>query len=75
MNEQWVPVARKPRRHKFGISFLSDVVLVTYRARNRSFVRLGYMDGNRWKLVGKSGTPDVVAWMPLPDPYKGEQNE
>lgn len=33
---------------------------------------IGYYDFGRW-CCGMNG--NVIAWMPLPEPYKGEQNE
>lgn len=38
-------------------------------------IGITYYDGDKWDAP-KDGTPrKVIAWMPLPKPWKGEQNE
>jgi hypothetical protein len=34
-----------------------------------------YESTKNWCDLWDNGVKDVIAWMPLPEPYKGEQNE
>lgn len=47
-----------------------DRVLVTCRnKKGMNNINMAYFDGNSWHGMGSFA--DVVAWCPLPEPYKG----
>lgn len=61
--QQWIPCSeRLPLDH--------DSVLIT---DYDYWIDIGYHDGQTWHYSEAVGTPQVIAWMPLPDPYKGEE--
>lgn len=49
---------------------ISDVVLVTIGRRER-LVTLDYVKNGKWVKYRN----DVIAWMPLPEPYREDKNE
>ena len=62
--QQWIPVSeRLPDMH--------DEVLVT--ARGEVSIAWLYVDG-KWRSndMPQPMFKDIIAWMPLPEPYKGE---
>ena len=64
---RWIPVSEKlPEENK--------QVLIQYRTRYRDDVNLfdvtSRTDYNYWQGIGRE--IDVIAWMPLPEPYKAD---
>ena len=85
--QEWIPCSeRLPEERewigtkKFGTT-ISDEVLVTFESRGERFVRpihfqngeLGGMDKHTMDAV--HGEWKAVAWMPLPKPWKGADDE
>ena len=85
--QEWIPCSeRLPEEKewigtkKFGTT-ISDKVLVTFESRGKRFVKpihfqngeLGGMDKHTMDAV--YGEWQVVAWMPLPKPWKGADND
>ena len=78
--QQWIPCSeRLPDEKdagilkKLGIEKRSEYVLATVEVKGeRTTVTACTYDG-KWYWTMKSAFPDykVVAWMPLPEPYKG----
>lgn len=77
---KWIPVTeRLPKVDENGYS---DSVLVTIRvgydddAHNFVYIanwcEVGYM---RFWRIGEEYAEDIVAWMPLPKPWKGADDE
>lgn len=85
--QEWIPCSeRLPEERewigtkKFGTT-ISDEVLVTFESRGERFVRpmhfqngeLGGMDKHTMDAI--HGEWKAVAWMPLPKPWKGADDE
>lgn len=72
----WIPVNERmpeedwPNR-EFGT--LSDGVLVTVDVEGERYITKGFTRNGKWHVV--NGSANVIAWMPFPDPYKGELHE
>lgn len=70
LNWRWIPVSeRLPKEY--------DLVLVTEKygfVDTARFVHNDFTEMNEW-IVADDETIDVIAWMPLPHPYKGESEE
>ena len=67
VEERWIPCSeRLPDMH--------DEVLVT--ARGEVSIAWLYVDG-KWRSndMPQPMFRDIIAWMPLPEPYKGDRNE
>ena len=67
---KWIPVSeRLPEDNK--------QVLIQYRTRYRDDVNLfdvtSRADYNYWQGIGRE--IDVIAWMPLPEPYEPQESE
>jgi hypothetical protein len=67
---EWIPVSeRLPEENK--------QVLIQYRTRYRDDVNLfdvtSRADHNYWQGIGRE--IDVIAWMPLPEPYEPQESE
>ena len=60
---QWIPGSeRSPEEHVD--------VLCCFTSHGKTRIRVSHrMDYNYWNEVGRTG--DMVAWMPLPEPWKG----
>ena len=61
---EWIPCSeRLPEEHVD--------VLCCFTSHGKNRIRVSYrMDYNYWNEVGRTG--DMVAWMPLPEPWKGD---
>lgn len=60
--QQWIPCSeRLPNNH--------DNILIN---QSDGYVNVGYYSLNYFKDVNSYPYKDVIAWMPLPEPYKGE---
>ena len=79
--EEWIPVSERLPLLR-GLYKISDDVLIT----NGYEIDMGYLVERRGKIfwhyygseyeVGiKDEDNDATAWMPLPEPYKGERGE
>ena len=72
----WIPVSKRmpeeylPNRR---IGALSDEVLVTVDEEGERYITKGFTRDGKWHVV--NGSANVIAWMPFPDPYKGELYE
>jgi hypothetical protein len=53
--------------------------LVTYKRKGKLWINIGFCDDGDWYLYsndeGPNWEPYVIAWMPLPEPYKREDDE
>ena len=50
-------------------------VLVTSGHLRVRDIRIAFVNENmEWCSIWNSCEPDILAWMPLPEPYKGEEN-
>lgn len=65
-----------------GIGYLYPCLVTRYssfdsdRAKNNPYVAKHYFDGEDFVNAGEEVCSEyIVAWMPLPDSYKGEQHE
>lgn len=65
-----------------GIGYLYPCLVTRYsifnsdRAKNNPYVAKHYFDGEDFLNAGEEVCSEyIIAWMPLPDLYKGEQNE
>ena len=65
--QRWIPVSERLPEESLSS------VLGWDRYRERC-VFVQYID-NRFQITGKDETFDIVAWMPLPKPYKEGDNE
>lgn len=67
---RWIPVSeRLPKEY--------DLVLVTEKyglVDTARFVHNDFTEMDEW-IVADDETIDVIAWMPLPQPYKGESED
>lgn len=71
--QQWIPCSERLPEAEYGES---DCVLVTLES---GIVGYLYFDGGCWcyadgRVYGHRINP-VIAWMPLPEPYKEIENE
>lgn len=65
----WIPVSeRLPKKPE--IDGDSDGYIVQTRHVAQPFI--GYWDGREWTDEEVDVVDEVIAWMPLPEPYKGE---
>ena len=62
-DQRWIPRSER-------LPLDQDSVLIT---DYDYWIDIGYYDGQTWHYSDAVGTPKVVAWMPLPDPY-GEES-
>ena len=74
--DRWIPVTeRLPEGDKFVLATVSGIYNnITFS----SAIQLaGYCETEGWFIEGYPDwdDPDVTAWQPLPEPYKGGQNE
>lgn len=62
---KWIPVTER-------MPEVGQMVLVTLKSKRSD--RIGQVDSDYWKADGEDDwyyfQDDVLAWMPLPDPYK-----
>lgn len=72
--EKWISVQDQLPFAEYGES---ENVLVTCRQRNQAspdeyrWVMILYFDGGNWCYpTGETFEEQVIAWMPIPDPYK-----
>ena len=82
--QRWIPCSeRLPKEKdagilkKLGINTRSDIVLVTVRVKEDLIADHARTNNGIWHWELKYAFPDheVVAWMPLPEPYKvGEKD-
>lgn len=68
-SQKWIPVnERLPKKPE--IDGDSDCYIVQTRRVAQPFI--GYWDGREWTDEEVYVVDEVIAWMPLPEPYKGE---
>ena len=73
--QQWIPVSER-------LPFVDGEYLVTLTDKDGEWVSTAQWNttfGGRWQDVfpddGYRDIGNVIAWMPLPEPYKGEDHE
>ena len=68
-SQKWIPCSeRLPKKPE--IDGDSDGYIVQTRRVAQPFI--GYWDGREWTDEEVDILDEVIAWMPLPEPYKGE---
>ena len=81
---RWIPVSERPPEEKdagilkkLGTSKRSEYVLVTVEAKGERMTATACTYDGKWNWDMKYAFPDykIIAWMPLPEPYKGDNNE
>ena len=84
INGGWIPVTeRLPEEDNCtgsGVQFSDDVLMSVLNIVNEEdFIDFGHtIDGEWYSIVEKKRIQngfDVIAWMPLPQPYKAESEE
>ena len=66
---RWIPVTE-------GLPEIGDRALVTIPSIGETFVTIGTYAGEyRWHISDYGFCEKVIAWMPLPEPYKGGEEE
>ena len=76
---EWIPVSeRLPEQHDsifVGKKWHkeSDYVLVTVEMKGKKEVSTANTHDDKWGFFGIYPDAKVTAWMPLPEPYKGEK--
>ena len=82
--QHWIPCSeRLPEEKdakilkKLGINMRSDYVLATVEVKGERMTILSHTFDGVWQWDKKYAFPDynVIAWMPLPEPYKEENDE
>lgn len=64
---QWIPVSKRlPKKPE--IDGDSDGYIVQTRRVAQPFI--GYWDGREWTDEEVDVVDEVIAWMPLPEPYR-----
>lgn len=66
MNDGWIPAEEKPSEDGFYVATMSEALV----DQKEPFVGLAEFEDGEW-VDGD----DVVAWRPLPDPYRTERSE
>ena len=66
MNNDWIPAKNKPDEDAFYVATMSGTLV----GQEVPFVGLAEFEDGEW-VDGD----DVIAWMPLPGPYRPESNE
>lgn len=75
--QQWIPCSERLPYAEYGES---DTVLTTCGYRDVEdtsvrWIRLLYFNGGNWCYpTGETYEAKVYAWMPLPEPWEGEDN-
>lgn len=71
---KWIPVSERLPEAKYGESARLLVTKCWKEDEDTQFVDEAYFNGSCWcEPTGECITyAKVVAWMPLPEPYKGE---
>lgn len=84
---RWIPCSeRLPEKHQMVLTTLKGVDLfrecmdknffeALATAKKRTFVSVGYLGDDGW--YGADGFPQIiptVAWMPMPEPWRGEED-
>lgn len=72
-NNGWIPVSeRLPEEKPFGDSehTCSDGVLITVKHDRGTTVGMGCLTRGHWFYLKGATEIDVIAWKPLPTPYK-----
>ena len=73
---KWIPVSKRLPEAEYGES---DSVLATCKHKDEDkprWIRLLYFNGGNWCYpTGEAYTSEVIAWMPLPEPWKGADND
>ena len=69
--QEWIPVSERLPEAECGES---DSVLATCKHKDEDeprWIRLLYFNGGNWCYpTGEVYTSEVIAWMPLPEPYE-----
>lgn len=64
---KWIPVSKQ------APETCLDVLATLQTADGRIVVKVAYsVSAETWRIPGLPGTVKVIAWMPLPEPFKGE---
>lgn len=74
---QWIPVSERLPEEPFGcLVTVWDTNPVTMDEFENILPYFVGWDGEQWNDADGEQCPfEVIAWMPLPEPYKGEPNE
>ena len=60
---KWIPVSKKMPKKKGSYLLCLD----------NDYISTAYYDGNQWYIGSEKER--IVAWMPLPKPYRAESEE
>lgn len=70
----WVPVSeRLPRENRAVLTYIDTGVTKTYCLAYWNDVREAWEEWIGYDLIEKDKGYKVIAWMPLPEPYKAER--
>ena len=81
---KWIPCSERMPEEKdagilkrLGTSKRSEFVLATVEVKGERMTVTACTYDGKWNWDMKYAFPDykIIAWMPLPEPYKGDNNE
>ena len=73
LNQSWIPVSEKlPEANRAVLTYIDTGATKTYCLANWNDVREAWEEWIGYDLIEKDKYYKVIAWMPLPEPYKAE---
>ena len=76
LNQSWIPVSEKlPEANRAVLTYIDTGATKTYCLANWNDVREAWEEWIGYDLIEKDKYYKVIAWMPLPEPYKAESED
>ena len=73
---RWIPVSEKlPEANRAVLTYIDTGATKTYCLANWNDVREAWEEWIGYDLIEKDKYYKVIAWMPLPEPYKAESED